>query len=349
MARAVEAAHRVDTILEAAHRELRAELKPEHRRTLDDFITLAGAGTGALIQQAAEPRARARAERVVAAYEALAAAAAAAPRMREMRKYLRATELMPDIAGDIVGDGAAVDKAIAAAQVECQLLLAALDSAVPPWEPRTLDAFEIRFQKFKWNYIQIYQAAHERRRRESERMAIELADARERFGALGRLNSIAALGAAIGGGLGTRIEELGRRVARCAADAPMTLDLVPRCPRCGFVLGTALPALELSEVFEEMGRALKAKLSALSHDAIARLIRQHDRGHRLDGFFKIIQAAHTEALVRVLDDNLARYLGRLLEEMRDEVPRAIESLARSPRAALRSGKRAEQATKPRPE
>ncbi len=129
----------------------------------------------------------------------------------------------------------------------------------------------------------------------------------------------------------------------------MTLDLVPRCPRCGFVLGAALPASELSEVFEEMRRALKTKLSALSHDAISRLIRQHDRGHRLDGFLKIIQAAHTDALVLVLDDNLARYLGRLLDEARDEAPRAIEPFARSRRAALRSGKRAEQAIKPRPE
>ena len=349
MARAVEAAHRAGATLEAAHRELRAELKSEHRRTLDDFIALAGAGADALIEQAAEPQSRAQAERVIAAYEGLAAAAAAAPRMREMRKYLRATELMPDIAGDIVGDDAAVDQAVAAAQVECQLLLAALDSAMPRWEPRTFDALEVRFQKFKWNYIQIYQAAHEHRRRESERMAIELADAREHLGALGRLNSIAALGASIGGGLGTRIEELGRRVARCAADAPMTLDLVPRCPRCGFVLGAPLPALELSEVFEETRRALKAKLSALSHGAIARLIRQHDRGHRLDGFLKIIQAAHTDALVRVLDDNLARYLGRLLDEMRDEAPRAIEPFVRSRRAALRSGKRAERAIKPRPE
>ena len=43
----------------------------------------------------------------------------------------------------------------------------------------------------------------------------------------------------------------------------------------------------------------------------------HDRGHRLDGFFKITQAAHTDALVRVLDDNLARYLGRLLDDVQD--------------------------------
>ena len=80
MARAVEAAHRVGATLEAAHRELRAELKPEHRQTLDDFIALAEAGAGALVEQAAEPQSRARAERVIAAYEALAAAAAAAPR-----------------------------------------------------------------------------------------------------------------------------------------------------------------------------------------------------------------------------------------------------------------------------
>jgi len=345
MARAVEAAHRTGATLEAAHRELRAELKSEHRRALDDFIALAGAGAGALIEQVAEPQSRAQAERVIAAYEALAAAAAAAPRMREMREYLRATALMPDIAGD----DDAVDKTVVAAQVECQLLLAALDSGAPRWEPRGIDALEVRFQKFKWGYIQIYQAAHEHWRRESERIAIELAGAHEHFGALGRLNSIAALGPTIGGALGTRIEELGRRITRCAADAPMTLDLVPRCPRCGFVLGAALPASELSEVFEEMRRALKTKLSALSHDAIARLIRQHDRGHRLDGFLKIIQAAHTDALVRVLDDNLARYLGRLLDEARDEAPRPIEPFARSRRAALRSGKRGERAIKPRPE
>ncbi len=365
MARAVEAAHRVGITLEAAHRELRAELKPEHRQTLDDFIALAGAGAGALVEQAAEEQSRARAERVFAAYEALATAAVAAPRLREMREYLRATELMPNLAGDIaadvVGDAPAVDKAVAALQVECQLLLAAFETTVPRWDARGFDTLQIRFQKFKWNYIQIYQAAHERWRREGERLAIELADAREHFGALGRLNSIAALGAPLGGALGSRIEELGRRVARCAADAPITIDLLPRCSRCGFVLGTVLPASELGEVFEEMRRALKTKLSALSHDAIARLIRQHDRGHRLDGFLKITQAAHTDALVRVLDDNLARYLGRLLDEVendapdeaqdevRDEPPELIEPFARSRRDALRNGKREARAIKPRSE
>ena len=369
MTRAVEAAHHTGATLEAAYRELHAELKPEYRRTLDDFIALTGAGAGALIEQAAEPQARARAERVIAAYDTLAAAATAAPRLHAMRKYLRSTALEPDVNGDIAGDVAhdlpsqivrddfAVEPAVAAAQVECQLLLAALDVGALRSDSRGFDAIEIRFQKFKWDYIQLYRTAHERSRRESERMVIELADAREHFAALGRLNSIAALGVPLGGALGTRIEDLARRVGRCAPDSPITLDLVPRCPRCGFVLGTSLPVSELGEVFEELKRALKIKLAALSHDAIARLIRQHDRGHRLEGFLKIIQAAQTDGLVHVLDDNLARYLGRLLDELQidlqiDEMEDgagAIQPFARTHRTALRDTKQAARSNKPRPE
>jgi len=105
------------------------------------------------------------------------------------------------------------------------------------------------------------------------------------------------------------------------------------------VLGAAQPIGELGEVFEDVRRALKAKLTALSHDAIARLIVLHDRGHRLDGFLKITQAAHTDALVRVLDDNLARYLGRLLDEVQDRAEEdgagVTRPFARGPRRTPR--------------
>jgi hypothetical protein len=100
MARALEGAHRVAAALETAHREMHAELKAEHRRTLDDYIALVGAGTGAFIEQAAEPQPREQTAGVIAAYEALAIAAAALPRLREMREYLRATALAASIAGD---------------------------------------------------------------------------------------------------------------------------------------------------------------------------------------------------------------------------------------------------------
>jgi hypothetical protein len=70
-----------------------------------------------------------------------------------MREYLRATELMPDLAGpveaDFAGDASAVDSAVAAAQVECQLLLAALETALPRRDSRGFETLLVRFQKFK--------------------------------------------------------------------------------------------------------------------------------------------------------------------------------------------------------
>ncbi len=65
---------------------------------------------------------------------------------------------------------------------------------------------------------------------------------------------------------------------------------------------------------EGIRRALEIKLAALSQSMIARLIRDHDKENRLEGFLKITQAAQTDALVRVLDEKLARYLARVLEE-----------------------------------
>jgi len=72
---------------------------------------------------------------------------------------------------------------------------------------------------------------------------------------------------------------------------------------------------------EGIRRALEIKLAALSQSMIARLIRIHDREHRLEGFLKITQAAQTDALVRVLDEKLARYLAQVLDENETARPR----------------------------
>ena len=65
---------------------------------------------------------------------------------------------------------------------------------------------------------------------------------------------------------------------------------------------------------EQLRRALSVKLAVLSQSVIAALIREHDTGHRLEGVLKIIQASQTDALVRVLDERLARYLAQLLDD-----------------------------------
>jgi len=231
-----------------------------------------------------------------------------------MREYLRETGLTAELAREPGAEGKSADKEIAALQVECQLLFAALETGILRWEPRSFDALEIRFQKFKWNYIQLYKSGHTQWRHDSERLALELGDAREQCAALARLNSIAALGTPVGENIAAKVELVAARAVRCDGDEPLALEFSPRCPRCHFVLGAAVPDDEVRELSDELDRALKTRLAALSHGAIARLIKLHDRGHRLYGFLKITQAAQTGALARVLDDNLAHYLGRCLRK-----------------------------------
>jgi len=271
-----------------------------------------------------------------------------------MREDLRATALMAagHIAGDTAdarGDGSAADKAIAAAQVECQLVLVAMESAVLRWDARGYDALEIRFQKFKWSYIQLYRAAHERWRRESERFVIQLGEAREHFAALRRPNSIAALAhlPETRSGCGSRSCGTVSRHARSRRRSRSMSSRAVRDAVSCWVRPCPWPRLTK---FSSRYGALRARLAALSHDAIARLIRQHDSGHRLDGFLKITQAAQTDVLVRVLDDNLARYLGHLLDEVQDaaqkEAPGVVQPFTSARRGA---GKRSERTIKPRPD
>jgi hypothetical protein len=141
-------------------------------------------------------------------------------------------------------------------------------------------------------------------------------DTRRHLEALHRLNAIAALGAAEGALLAAEMAGLDRRLSACDSPATLAPEVTPCCARCGFRLDSISPRDELNDLFDRTRRALELKLTALSQRAIARLIRQHDLNHRLEGFLKIIQAAQTEALISVLDDQLAGYLGRLLDENR---------------------------------
>src|SRR5262249_53392006 len=104
------------------------------------------------------------------------------------------------------------------------------------------------------------------------------------------------------------------RIAHCRIEGPLSPDVTPRCPDCGFTLGTPSPRGELQELRSRTQRSLEAKLARLSQSAVARLIRDHDTGHRLEGFLKMTQATQTDALIRVIDDNLTLYLSRLLDE-----------------------------------
>ncbi|HEY6301297.1 MAG TPA: hypothetical protein VIW95_16780 [Candidatus Binatus sp.] len=314
MALAVEGAVRTREVLAAALSEANLEMPAANRAAIADYIALAESGAAAMLEAAADPTYLASAIRVAGAYEILAAAAESIPRMRAMREYLAATGLRaaPDQAA--IRENAWQQSAITSLQTECELLRVELGPRILTGPPRSLDALEARFQKFKWTYVQCYLSAHERWLEKMERLALVAGDARRYFDALARLNAIAALGRPEGAHLGALVAEASARVVRCELRDAIAPETMPRCSSCGFRLGASSPQAELEDAMEGIRRALEIKLASLSQNMIARLIRNHDREHRLEGFLKITQAAQTDALVRVLDEKLARYLARVLEE-----------------------------------
>jgi hypothetical protein len=309
MADAVESANRTREAISSALGESHLSIPASHRDAIAQYIELAESGATAIVETGADPARRDAALRTIANYEAIADAAASIPRMRAMREYLAATGLRasPDI-------GRAGESRTAALETECELLAVALGPRVLTGAPRNLDALEARFHRFKWTYVQCYLAAHEKWRAKMEHLAIVADDAKRYCDALGRLNQIAALGPAEGEQLAARVAELAASVARCELATPVAPETTPRCSSCGFILGAADPGAELDDVMERVRRGLAIKLAALSQSMIARLIREHDRDNRLEGFLKITQASQTDALVRVLDEKLARYLAQVLDD-----------------------------------
>jgi hypothetical protein len=314
MALAVEAAIRTRAVLAAALEEANLEMPASNSATLAEYIALAESGAAAMLEAAADRTYLASAIQTAGAYEALAAAADSIPQLRAMREYLNATGLRaaPDEPG--VRENLAPHPAVVSLETECELLRVELGPRVLAAPPRNLDALAARFQKFKWTYVQCYLSAHARWREKMDRLELAAADARRYFDALARLNAIAALGRPAGAQLGSRLTELSARIVRCELGDSIAPETTPRCASCGFQLGASSPQADLDDVMENIRRALETKLAALSQSMIARLIREHDRENRLEGFLKITQAAQTDALVRVLDENLARYLSQVLEE-----------------------------------
>ncbi|HYL57452.1 MAG TPA: hypothetical protein VEU51_01175 [Candidatus Acidoferrales bacterium] len=325
----VEAAHRVRAVLVAELEAANLRMPPDHSRAIALYLELVESGTAETIETGRDPARCEAAIRIVDSYEVLAASASAVPRMRAMREYLAGTGLRAS--GDV---DQSRDSAANRMETECELLGIELGPRVLTGTMRNLDVLEARFQKFKWTYVQCYLSAHEKWRIEIERAALAAGDARRHAEALGRLNAIRALGAPAGAGLAERLAELGAHVRKCEPAGPLSPEIVPRCPSCDFALGAVSPRAELAEVLDLLKRALAVKLAALSQSMIARLIREHDQNHRLDGFLKITQAAQTDALVQVLDEGLARYLAGVLDENRN-----APELTKTPKAVLKSVKR----------
>ncbi len=277
---------------------------PEVTRAIDAIVQIAQGGARGLVKSAGEHKAAAAVQALAAEYHEIAAAAASVPALLAIRDYLEQTRLEAD----------SIDRRqtpeIAALAAERRLLEAELGPRAP--YARTRDSLLARFESFKWSYVEHYRAAHERWREEMKKASLLAHDARRYLQALRRLDSIAALGPPLSGGCEpARVDGAGFKV--CGIDGQFNAYAAAVCPQCNYRLGTASPMPELDRSLDQIRRALSEKLTALSRGAIARLIKKYDRAHRLDGFLKITQAAQTEALAAVLDDDLTAYIARLLE------------------------------------
>jgi hypothetical protein len=273
------------------------------------YIELAESGTAALLDTGADPARCCAALQVIASYQLIAETVASIPRMRAMRRYLAATGLRASPDTDNSGESKT-----AALENECELLTVVLGPRVLISAPRNLDALEARFQKFKWTYVHCYLSAHEKWREKMEHLALIINDAKRYSEALDRLNKIVLLGPPEGEELAARIAELATRIVRCVLAGSVAPETTPRCTSCGFILGSIGPSSELDDVMERLRRGLSIKLAALSQRVVERLIREHDRDDRLEGFLKITQASQTDALVRVLDEKFACYLAQVLDD-----------------------------------
>jgi hypothetical protein len=309
MAQALEECARTGEALRAEFAGAVGRLPDEEERALSDYAELAEGGAGRLLAIAADAERASAARGAIAAYEALAQVAATIPKLRAMREYLEGTRL-----GTRPDGASAKDREIARLETDRQLIAAQLGARSLAGLRAGLDALEARFARFRAAYAQRYRAAHAEYRREMKRAASMLGDLRLHFDALTRLNAIAALGPRESEDLAGALAASRDKVVRCDARSDPKAEVEPLCPRCGFVLGTEAPQAELAALLERIRAALSVKLAALSRSAIARLIREHGATRKLEGFLKITQAAETDALVRVLDDKLARYLAQLLDE-----------------------------------
>jgi hypothetical protein len=150
MALAVEGAVRTREVLASALRQANLEMPPANNTVIAEYIALAESGAVAMLEAAADRSYLASAIQISSAYEVLAAAAESIPRMRAMREYLAATGLRAT--ADDVGARENVwqQSAIVSLETECELLRVELGPRILTGPPRSLDALEARFQKFKW-------------------------------------------------------------------------------------------------------------------------------------------------------------------------------------------------------
>jgi hypothetical protein len=193
-------------------------------------------------------------------------------------------------------------------------------------QPHQLDRLRATFEMFRNAYSFAYVTHHDAYWQEVARLRAEVTAAGPAAAAIERLNTLQALGPAVGEAAVTAYRHLVAQPDACSAtDLANALIGRPTCPQCGLSLGDTPPGGEVAGVLADLRAALATQQTRLAGEAVRRIL---DRGgERLQQFVQIVQAADVAALTRMLDDDLVAFLQDLLVSPEVEVLDLLREIA----------------------
>jgi hypothetical protein len=218
--------------------------------------------------------------------------------LAELRAYLDGAT--PNAAPDLASDHALVRE---------RLSFATLLEA-----PHQLPSLRAVFDHYRDQYASAYAMHHAAYWSAWERLLGNLHDAEAAAQALGRLNTLAELGAPVGEEALAAYQGLLRDTAACSGNGLTgALRARPRCPDCAISLTDAPPEAEVAAALRGLERGLEQQQARLAGEAVRRILARAGE-QRIDRFLQVVQASDLGGLATVLDDDLLAFLRELLAE-----------------------------------
>ena len=216
------------------------------------------------------------------------------PKAERARRYLEGMEL-PD--GEM-----ALDRASLLEQLSPDYLLK---------NPHLWESIEALYTWLRSQYTPLYRQHHRAYHQEISSMRGRLEEKKSWVAALDRLNSLSALGEALGPGLAGEYESLMGRLRPCPVqEVPMEEE--PSCPSCRLGLTASPPREEVEAFLLALQKALQAQLRRLSRRAIGRIMGQERT--RLEKFIQAVQVSDLSGFAELLDEELLGFVRELLKE-----------------------------------
>jgi hypothetical protein len=218
--------------------------------------------------------------------------------LAELRRYL-IEAAPPDGASEL-----AADRIMTLEQLSFATLLE---------EPKRLAGMRSTFQVFREAYRKAYLEQHRRYGEGAARLHALLEEAEPVARALARLNTLRALGPAVGRTALSQYQRLLADTTVCARGKELEGELLerPLCSRCGLRLADSPPEEAAREAVRGLRRALARQHARLASEAMRQILARRG-GERIERFLQIVQASDLSGLVNVLDDTLLDFLGELL-------------------------------------